>query len=800
MKMNTGLSLIAFGLLSTAAIRAQEPIGPGLAPVGVRVSGSQASDPRSLIDGRGLAESRPASGVYVHTNNKYADGGTLWNANYGAAQTWLVFDLGKSWLLSGMHVWNGNERGYAARGVQALDVLGSDDGESFAKIGSHKLRRASGRDDYPGEVVTFSAPVKARFVRFEVISNFQPGEPPALSEVRFLSPDVKPPAPRVSVRKYPTPAYPAAKPGARFAGAENIVFPADAGIIDVTKPPYNARGDGTTDDTTAIQQALADHPAQGAIIYLPNGIYLISDTLKWPHGTRGGAEEKDTCLQGQSAAGTILKLRDKCPGFDQPRRPKGLIWTGSAPAQRFANEVRNMTFDTGSGNPGAVGMQFMANNQGCLDGVRVISGDGQGVAGIDLHYTNENGPLLINRVTITGFDYGIWTGSAINSQTLENVTLAHQNIAGLRSDGQTLAIRKLTSTNTVPAIINRGHLALLDSTLSGTGAAAQLAAIVNTGELFARSVQAPGYAKAIDTAGTGDPAKEFTSRPVTTLGGGPAASLSLPIMESPEVPWDEPAQWIAPQKFGAKGDGKNDDTAAIQQAIDAGATTVYFPHGHYRITGTVQVRGKVRRLIGCRAQLVVGEMKEPVFRVIAGDAPVVVFERFASGYTRTVTFENASPRTVVIRHGINVCGTFTGTGDVFLSDVCSNPSTGWRFGAQHVWARQLNVENAGTHIVNDGGQLWILGLKTERTGTLLETRGGGKTELLGGFSYTTEDGRHGPMFTVSDATAFFFFREVCYNGTPFAEIVRILRDGTTSLLRKDDPAYARACLLLRSGP
>ena len=62
---------------------------------------------------------------------------------------------------------------------------------------------------------------------------------------------------------------------------------------------------------------------------------------------------------------------------------------------------------------------------------------------------------------------------------------------------------------------------------------------------------------------------------------------------------------------------------------------------------------------------------------------------------------------------------------------------------QKLWARQLNIENQGTHLINDGGDLWILGYKTERGGTLLDTRGGGRSEVLGGFSYTPrrEDSR-----------------------------------------------------------
>ena len=45
---------------------------------------------------------------------------------------------------------------------------------------------------------------------------------------------------------------------------------------------------------------------------------------------------------------------------------------------------------------------------------------------------------------------------------------------------------------------------------------------------------------------------------------------------------------------GAKADGKTDDTAAFQKALDAAAqkpgTTVFAPDGRYLIAGTIQVR------------------------------------------------------------------------------------------------------------------------------------------------------------------------------------------------------------------
>ena len=48
-----------------------------------------------------------------------------------------------------------------------------------------------------------------------------------------------------------------------FLAAADIVFPPDAGIVDVTKEPYSAKGDGQADDTAAIQKALADYPTPG---------------------------------------------------------------------------------------------------------------------------------------------------------------------------------------------------------------------------------------------------------------------------------------------------------------------------------------------------------------------------------------------------------------------------------------------------------------------------------------------------------------------------------------------------------
>ena len=63
------------------------------------------------------------------------------------------------------------------------------------------------------------------------------------------------------------------------------------------------------------------------------------------------------------------------------------------------------------------------------------------------------------------------------------------------------------------------------------------------------------------------------------------------------------SEYVTPQQFGAAGDGEADDTAAIQQALTAPATT-FLPPGRYRVTG--QVPGAALRLRGGLGKNVTG--------------------------------------------------------------------------------------------------------------------------------------------------------------------------------------------------
>ena len=220
--------------------------------------------------------------------------------------------------------------------------------------------------------------------------------------------------------------------------------------------------------------------------------------------------------------------------------------------------------------------------------------------------------------------------------------------------------------------------------------------------------------------------------------------------------------------------------------MDSGATTIFLP-GSYLLESTVVIRGKVRRVVGVGGMIDYFSKVKPDFRIVDGTSPVVLLEHFAYIHGG---IEIDTRRTVVFRSVSDCDLTFTREaegGDLFFEDFVTH---NLNLTKQAVWARQLNVENEGKHIVNNGGQFWVLGYKTERGGTLLETSGSGRSEILGGFSYTTTAGKLAPMFVTDNSSVFTFFTEVCFNGDPFATLIRESRNGSEVTVSRGDGTTA----------
>lgn len=138
----------------------------------------------------------------------------------------------------------------------------------------------------------------------------------------------------------------------------------------------------------------------------------------------------------------------------------------------------------------------------------------------------------------------------------------------------------------------------------------------NGGRIFLRDVKTIGYGRALgDVSHTPDSAAayritgadkpgslgpeiaEYCSHPAASPFPSPPQSLRLPVKETPEVPRDDPKTWANVNDFGADPAGMADSAAAIQKAMDSGATTVFLP-GNYALQSTVVIRGQVRRIVG----------------------------------------------------------------------------------------------------------------------------------------------------------------------------------------------------------
>jgi hypothetical protein len=144
---------------------------------------------------------------------------------------------------------------------------------------------------------------------------------------------------------------------------------------------------------------------------------------------------------------------------------------------------------------------------------------------------------------------------------------------------------------------------------------------------------------------------------------------------------------------------------------------------------------------------------KPVLRIDGEGAGTVVLERLGVGGSEKgmIGLEHASPRTLVVRHaGLDEYRNTPDCGPVFFEDV----SAEFRFlHPQKAWGRQLNPETRDIpEIVNEGADLWILGLKTEYTSTNIVNRKGAATEILGGLIYPVNPvPKELPMFTNEDS-------------------------------------------------
>ena len=589
------------------------------------------------------------------------------------------------------------------------------------------------------------------------------------------------------------------------------------GIIDVTKPPYNADNTGKIDCTKILNKiiddileenikgmretkdkllAMPDPNARisfeickndgvldvifpeklplGKIIYFPNGTYLVSDTISYSHedlcnivlGLPGYELSRQIYFKGESMGGVTIKLADNCRGFEYgANKPVVSFMRAEMSNVAMTNTFENITIDVGSGNSGAVGLVFFANNTGSIKNVRIISSDPKyrGYAGLEVKHEIVSG-CYVKNLEVVGFQYGIRVIPARHYVTLEHLVLKNQKKAGIFINNTMVMVRDIRSANSVPAIKIEGNLAhviVTDGELLG-GNPLDSGIVYSLGSCYVRNVRSEGYKSAVAfrefPRAEGDAVTEFLNDNTYTLFDKSTHTLNLPVEDIPDIVWNNnEKEWAFSDEYGAAGDGVCDDTAAIQKLMNSGKKYVFFQPGEYLINGKITIPPSVEMVNFMYCSLAAGEKLKTetgsAFCVIGeNEVPLVIEDIFAweKFYGKFHFIEHACKRTLVLsdlhiqtaafyfnsQEGgkvfIENCACTVG-GDLYR-EICP-----FKFVGQIVYARNINPERSDYEIINDHGVLWLMGFKSEGYGTTVKTVNGGRTEILGGVASMGEN-------------------------------------------------------------
>jgi len=415
------------------------------------------------------------------------------------------------------------------------------------------------------------------------------------------------------------PAQAQAQAQAQTSASAFATAPGDPAAVTV-----RAKGDGRADDSAALQDAIdaAAVKGGGGLVFLPSGRYRISRTLfLWP-GVR---------MFGVGAARPQILLGDATPGFQKgvanmvifagakrdpvrrvPFPPPGSVpfdnQIADANSGTFYTAMSNIDFKIGDGNPAATAIRFHAAQHAVLSHMRFDVGSG--LAGLyqvaneaeDLHFKGGRYGILAEKTSAA------W-GFVLLDSTFEG-----QRDAAIREHEAGLTLVNVTMRDTPVGIeIDRGYGDWLwgkDVRFENVSKAAIV--ISNENNVYtqvgfenALATNTPVFARFRDSgkteAGKGRAYRVSSFTHGLTLPGlgqmgayrtemKADAITALPPPRAPAIRALPPvSDWTNVRTLGAKGDDADDDTAAIQKAIDS-HSVVYFPAGFYRVTDTLKLR------------------------------------------------------------------------------------------------------------------------------------------------------------------------------------------------------------------
>ncbi|KAL8823456.1 MAG: hypothetical protein Q9191_005841 [Dirinaria sp. TL-2023a] len=413
---------------------------------------------------------------------------------------------------------------------------------------------------------------------------------------------------------------------------------------------YGAKGDGSSDDTAAINSAITDGNRCGqgcdsstvtpAIVYFPAGTYVVSKPIVQLYYTQfiGDALTLPTIKAAPSFAGIAVIDAD-------PYDNTGKNWYTNQ--NNFFRQIRNFVIDlTGMPATAGAGIHWQVAQATSLQNIRfemIKGGDNNKQQGIfmdsgsggwmtDLtfnggHYgaflgnqqfttsnltfndcqtavfMNWNWLWNLKSITVNNCGVGIDMSNAPTNQTVGSVIVQDSSFPGTKTG----IVTAYSPSGNVPATGGTLILDNVDFTNCATGVADNKnTSVLAGGSKVASWAQGNAYTTGTDsstcnsTSSTAGAASQVKVRGALTAPNKPSslldASQSIYRRSKPQYEGVSSSSFVSVKSKGAKGDGTTDDTAAIQAIFNAATSgqIVYFDHGAYVVSDTVKVPKNIK--------------------------------------------------------------------------------------------------------------------------------------------------------------------------------------------------------------
>ncbi|MFG2970914.1 glycosyl hydrolase family 28-related protein [Streptomyces sp. NPDC048288] len=409
-----------------------------------------------------------------------------------------------------------------------------------------------------------------------------------------------------------------------------------------TDAAYGATGNGTTDDTAALQAAVNAAAAAQKTLYIPKGTYIVSTPISIPAGegmaivgsgwgTSIKLKNSSNCyVFAMTAADTRITMRDmtidgNCTGQGTTGSSGGINAAGAV-ASCFDNIHFTACRDDALYLGGQTGGAFGHNNRviGCLfdqsmsstgpgRGIHMDSSDENQILACDFEYLGGAGtnPAMVYDQAGTQFisDCNFVNGAhdviGVKVQDTKSTKITGCNFDGLAGTAIFLAAQRCVVTSCT--IFSVGHAGTAGAASGIHLEYATAGNIVSDNVITSDPTNGVSRTAIREASDGGSGGNIISENQIITTGTWSYAALDLSGKNSQVLGnvgggrTGNQTTFINVKDYGAVGDGTTDDTAAIQAALNAvpaNGATVLIPTATFKITSPLTASITGTELIG----------------------------------------------------------------------------------------------------------------------------------------------------------------------------------------------------------